>query len=295
MRADFVGSPTVRRGMGVLLVAAVTGGSAVLHARPPTPSQPVRSIPAPTWRVGDWWRVRVPLQINRARADGGAAQGVRDSPTESVVYRFEVLEPATLRYEEHEGPRHIGQAVPPEECWMVRATPEPGPAGRGNDGYLLYFRKDDRSLRQIVRQSPDGRRRDDDFLYYSTALDEESRPKLFRGRGPHRESAGPIILDWPVFPLTPAAPGGTSPPERKTSPRGLMPQSVRPTRTLHSPGPGAPAEGLRVTLGLGGAAGSTVQDWAPGYPWWIYAERDGLLKSQLIETYRGAVTRLPRR
>lgn len=274
---------TARRwGARRLVLVTVTLSSAVLFGGTGSSSRPIRSLTAPTWRVGDWWRIRVPLQTGHAaRADGKPAPKVEDSPTEAVGYRFQVLELQTLRYEYQEGPRHIGQSVPPEECWTVRVTVEPGRNALGRDSYLLYFRRDDRSVRQIVRQAPDGSRRDGDFLYSSTHLDEESRPKLFRGRSVYRSSIEPVILDWPVFPLT-----RTILPGEKARAGGQERQSVRSTRVSLRTGQ---QQALRVTLGRGGVDGTTVQDWAPGYPWWVYSERDGLVKSHLIETNRGKV------
>ena len=246
-------------------------------------------VTRPVWHTGDWWRVRVPhvilLVAGRPRQSGDLP--AHDSPTDASIYRYTVTGQEKLQYEEQEGPRHIGQRVPAETCWVIRVEEETDPVPRGKEAYLLWFRVADGSLRQIVHRAADGKRRDGDFVYSSTHIDDDdpNKPRIVRYRGPTRESGLPLPLQYPAFPLI-AAESEAARTKRNT--KAIGSEAEQSVASIQIQAGSQKKPGLRVTIGKI-RAGTVIQDWAPGYPWWITAEHDGLQKSRLIETNQGPV------
>lgn len=164
--------------------------------------QPVRAqVPAPTWHTGQSWRVQVPEVYNSHPADGRRKDtGPTDSTTKFDTYRFTVLGLRTLRFKEQDGNYHDGQAVPPETCWLVSIAPEGGPEAAFP--YRCYFRVEDLSLREIFKVTGKGH-----LAYFVASMthgpdDGEAKWVHVVKREPYRDSIGPLVLDWPRFPLT---------------------------------------------------------------------------------------------
>ena len=210
-------------------------------------------LPIPHWHLGQSWRVQVPDQVARFFDHGGQFE-VTDSRTRFTVYRFTVQGRRTLRFLEQDGNYHIGQAVPPEACWLVNITPERG--GSAVKTYHCYFRVSDQSLREIYDAGVKGR---GGYFVYSGAWDSDDKRVVEADREPFRAPFEPIVLDWPCFPLT----------TRKETRTGQSSQSVTPD-----------GRGVRVVLQSG--TESTTQTWFPGDPWWRSADQDGLQKSRLL-------------
>ena len=171
----------------------------------------------------------------------------------------------TLRYEEQDGKEHIGQAVPPEDCWLVSVTPDLQAPAFGSS-YHLYFRADDLSLREvhiILRSGRGGY-----FMYRGTRVnnDDEANVVVEVDRGPFCTSMDPFLIDWPHFPLTVGSDVAGKKP--------LLHESTTQSGTAGG-GPG-----IRVVLRSGRE--TATQTWLPGDPWWRFAERDGLRKSRLV-------------
>jgi len=208
----------------------------------------------PVWHTGQQWRVQAPQQVGNLSARGGQ---ITDSETRFTLYRFTVLGRRTLRFEQQDGHTHIGQAVPPETCWLVTVAAEGDSAA--TPPYHCYFRVSDLSLREIYEAGRKGR---GGYFIYSTSQandDSEVKPTLKNIREPYRASIGPLLLDWPCFPLM----------ARSATETGRISQSVTPE-----------GGGVRVVLQSG--TESTAQVWMPGDPWWRRAERDGRQKSRLL-------------
>lgn len=236
-------------------------------AQAPVEGQVVQVI-APSWHTGQSWSVQTPLLqggVALGRLGGGAEAPLRDSPTQFTTYKFQVLGRRTLRYEEQDGSVHIGQAVPPENCWLIGVTPSPQSSAYPVTSYHLYFRADDLSLREVHLILRNGR--GGYFMYSGTRVnnDDEAKAALMVDRGPYCSSMEPFLMDWPHFPLTT---GGDD-----AGKKPLLHEAVTQTGT-------AKGAGIRVALQTGRE--TATQTWLPGDPWWRFAERDGLRKSRLL-------------
>ena len=239
----------------VLLTLLLLGGVQAVRAQVPAPTQ----VPAPIWHTGQSWRVQVPwVYVSHPGRGDRKDTGPTDSTTKFDTYRFKVLGQRTLRFEDQDGNYHGGQAVPPETCWLVSIAPEGGPEAAFP--YRCYFRIEDLSLREIFKVTGKGH-----LPYFIASMthgpdDGEAKWVHVVKREPYRDSIGPLVLDWPLFPLTTR--GATS--------VGGISQTVTPDGT-----------GVRVVLRSG--TESTTQIWMPGEPWWRQAERNGRQKSRLVQ------------
>lgn len=225
-----------------------------------------RSVPAPSWHAGQTWSVREPLLESGPQSQGGPERAVRDSPTAFTTYQFQVLGRRTLRYEEQDGSAHIGQAVPPEDCWLVSVTPSPQSLAFDDTSYHLCFRADDLSLREVHLILRNGR--GGYFMYSGTRVnnDDEAKAVVEVDRGPYCNSLEPFLMDWPHFPLTVGSDGAGK--------KMVLHEAV--TQAGASEG-----AGIRVVLQTGRE--TATQTWLPGDPWWRSAERDGLRKLRLVQ------------
>ena len=218
-------------------------------------------IAAPHWHTGQWWRIQVAqLMLSKNHS------GIQDSPSATVVYRYQVLGKRTLTFEEQDGKDHVGQAVPPEACWLIVVKTEGVSRRDWPVSCHLYFRADDLSLREIAEP---GGRQGTFYEYSSTHIndDEETKPALIMVRSPYRSELGPPVLDWPCFPLA-------------TSSAEIS--GMRIVKEIEARFNGADTAGAQVTLQSG--KDTTTQVWLSGLPWWITADRNGLQQSRLIET-----------
>ena len=218
-----------------------------------------RHFTAPSWHEGQQWRVQVPL------LQGSVGSSPHDSTTEFTTYKFQVLGRRTLRYEEQDGSAHIGQAMPPEDCWLVSITPSLQSLTFDDTSYHLYFRADDLSLREVHLILRNGR--GGYFMYSGTRVnnDDEAKAVVEVDRGPFCNSMEPLLVDWPRFPLKV---GGD-----ETRKKPSLHEAITQTGT---------AEGLGVKVVLQSGRETAPQTWLPGDPWWRFAERDGLRKSRLV-------------
>ena len=237
------------------------------HAQAPAEGRTVQ-VTAPSWHAGQSWSVQTPLLqggVQMGRLQGGVQSPPHDSPTQFTTYKFQVLGRRTLRYEEQDGSAHIGQAVPPEVCWLVNVTPNPQSPAFDGTSYHLYFRADDLSLREVHLILRNGR--GGDFMYSGTRVndDDEAKAVVEVDRGPFCNSMEPFLMDWPRFPLK----VGSDDTGKKPS----LHESITQTGTT---------EGLGVRVVLRSGRETATQTWLPGDPWWRFAERDGLRKSRLV-------------
>ena len=242
----------------LLLCSSVAGVQAQEAGMP-------RSVMAPSWHMGQQWRVQVPLLKSGPKSQGGPEVATRDSTAEFTTYKFQVLGRRTLRYEEQDGSAHIGQAVPPEDCWLVSVTPSLHSPGFDGTSHYLYFRADDLSVCEVHLILHGGR--GGDFMYSSTRVndDDEAKSVVEVDRAPCCNSMEPFLIDWPRFPLKV---GGD-----KARKEPLSHEAVTQTGM---------AEGLGVRVVLRSGRKTATQTWLPGTPWWRFAEWDGLRKSRLI-------------
>ena len=254
--------------MKTLIVAlAVLASFPAAHAQAPAEGRMVQ-VTAPSWHTGQSWSVQTPLLqggVQMGRPEGGVQSPPRDSPTAFTTYKFQVLGRRTLRYEEQDGSAHIGQAVPPEDCWLVGVTAGPQSSAYPVTSYHLYFRGDDLSLREVHLILRNGR--GGYFMYSGTRVsnDDEAKAALVVDRAPYCNSMEPFLMDWPRFPLTVGSDGAG---EKRVSH-----ETVTQTGT---------AEGAGIRVVLQTSRETATQTWLPGDPWWRSAERDGLRKSRLI-------------
>ena len=243
----------------VLLTAVFLLCSAHVGSAEPA-QKPDILVAAPQWHSGQWWRVKVSqMTMSSTRQD------IQDSATDYSVYRYLVVGKRTLTFERQDGKDHVGQAVPPESCWLVVVTLEGPSQPHGPMPYHLYFRVDDLSLREVAK--PQGRLGTYyDYVGTSVNDDDETKPVVILTTGPYRAMFGPPVSDWPGFPLT----------------ADSVPASGPRIVARIAPLNGSTSTGAEVTLRDG--TDMTTQIWRPGFPWWVSANRNGLQKSQLIET-----------
>lgn len=243
----------------VLLIATLLLYSA--HVGYAAPAQkPDVLVAAPQWHMGQWWRVKVSqMTMSSTRQD------IHDSATDYSVYRYLVAGKRTLTFERQDGKDHVGQAVPPEVCWLVVITLERTSQPIRSVVYHLYFRAEDLSLREVAEP---GGRLETYYDYVGTSVndDDQTKPVVALTRGPYHATFGPPVLDWPGFPLT----------------ADSVPASGTRKVTRITPLSGDTSAGAEVALRDG--TDVTTQIWRPGFPWWVSANRNGLQKSQLIET-----------
>ena len=250
--------------MKTLMVSLVLLCSSMAGAQVPEIGAP-RSVPAPSWYAGQTWTVREPLLMLQfgPQSQGGSERAIRDSPTKFMTYQFQVLGRRTLRYEEQDGSARIGQAVPPEDCWLVSVTSSPSTSD--DTSYHLYFRADDLSLREVHLIFRNGR--GGDFMYSGTRVndDDEAKAVVEVDRGPYCNSMQPFLMDWPHFPLAVGSNGVGEKP--------LLHEAVTQTGT---------AEGADIKVVMRTGRETATQTWLPGDLWWRSAERDGQRKSRLV-------------
>src|SRR5579862_3543929 len=164
-------------------------------------------IAAPKWHTGAWWRVRTALMIGGVKSDDmRPSPPIRDSKTAFIVYRYTVLEQQTLKYEDQDDWRHIGQATPPEKCWVVKISAEPG-ANVPPEQIIwrIYFRIEDLSVREIAYEGPKSSQ--DFFVYSGTVIDDDqNHPIVRKERGSLIIELSPFLVwAWPKFPISTSA------------------------------------------------------------------------------------------
>jgi len=233
-------------GLVILGLSLVTLGAVSGHSE--------QLLPGPSWKVGDWWIVNVSQREV-------LIAGSEDAWSGEASWEFRVTG---------------SQAVDGQECYVVEVSELLGPADSVGPYATLLFSRDLDGAQALRRATirPEWRKRD------STALTDD-----YSSIHP-APVVGDLMLvpmDFPAFPLEPGEAAIYAQAHRMSlvdsnstgcgSLREDTSQGVSPM--------GIPDKD-RCTVSLLRNGTVVRQVWERGAPWWLYEERDGMIRAWLV-------------